>query len=990
MMKPADFFDQQKHSAIKQLLLKLGFHLSHWIIIEQHLLEQQNMKDPPPRKFLSEEEKFVEGRIIESQSIAKTGNNKLAIAKLLEALQFIEKSDDAKISIDLKGIVIANLGVFHQSIGSFAAAKQYHLQHLEMFPEAKDAASHGRASANLGIVFQSLGEPLKALEYHETHLRISRDVMKDLAAEGRAYCNLGITYQSLGLQSKAIECHQRHLDICKAVNDKAGESRAYANIGILMQSTWRFEEALRLHLSHLRICFEETRDKRGEGSSYGNIGNTFKGLGSFELSEYFHEKHLAITKAELTFDAAASAKALGNLGLALFNQSKFDSALEVYEKLRQFWEAKSDRSGICTVNSNMSDVQFHNADFDASLETGKKALATYETIRSTRLDQAIDQRWHLFWAQIALMVNRNMTDEALLLLENFRAHALAASQLRGFTVFTKVKSVGELMDISRDAGAVIVVMLPMPERGAVYTWILQPHSPRPIFEKLLCDHLDRLDEMIQAGVSGSCMQTSCIASTDPAELTAFLAEIGASKFQEFFQDICGWNTPHQVQSGLESLRENLPLFSELVEEANARLKSISPAEIMQLLDDNLAKLYKTLIAPIAQYLPADPGSPVVFVPCGFLQNVPFAALREPGRPHAYLINSHTLATAFSITQMKGLDRQRRMRDVASQDKPNKALILADAHNVLEFQGHSVPQSTEGPREIEFLSRQMIEVGRCDVQTLKGSNATFAALTEAMQKSRVVHIAAQGCLNEHENRAPHLAFAPSPVADVVTDSNGELSPREPNTLAEKSCAFVAPVDLLEISSDQTELLTLSGICNSGWGATLAKDIARPIGFTALVQMFLSKSSSLVYPLWRVSEAASIAFFERFYHAYLSAERPSTTQALRAAMLECICSGSDLAHPRVWAAFAATEVGSLSHQEQMSTGASTAGPQMTLGDVCLDPQRKEPAGNGSKGKDDETTKQETEAALTLTALAAAARGTRPVAVAAKRSAKMAPPK
>ena len=74
------------------------------------------------------------------------------------------------------------------------------------------------------IFHQSMGDYRKAIEYHKIHLKITLEI-GDRAGEGRAYGNLGITYDSQGDYRKAIEYHEKYSKILLEIGNQAGERR---------------------------------------------------------------------------------------------------------------------------------------------------------------------------------------------------------------------------------------------------------------------------------------------------------------------------------------------------------------------------------------------------------------------------------------------------------------------------------------------------------------------------------------------------------------------------------------------------------------------------------------------------------------------------------------------------------------------------------------------------------------------------------------------
>ena len=137
------FNPKNRRMVEQELRNECQFHLSDWIIINQHLSEQQVFKRPPAPPEKSEAERHCERLALQSQSAMKSGNCKQAIAVLEEAYRLIKAHPT--VSLETRGFVVGNLGVAFQSIGEHGKALKYHLEHLDMFPVNVDPAAHARS-----------------------------------------------------------------------------------------------------------------------------------------------------------------------------------------------------------------------------------------------------------------------------------------------------------------------------------------------------------------------------------------------------------------------------------------------------------------------------------------------------------------------------------------------------------------------------------------------------------------------------------------------------------------------------------------------------------------------------------------------------------------------------------------------------------------------------------------------------------------------------
>lgn len=166
------------------------------------------------------------------------------------------------------------------------------------------------------------------------------------------------------------------------------------------------------------------------------------------------------------------------------------------------------------------------------------------------------------------------------------------------------------------------------------------------------------------------------------------------------------------------------------------LKGIFDVEIVPLSEVNstqhLQQLHQLLIQPIADLLPTDPESRVIFIPQGELFLVPFAALQDANKK--YLIEQHTILTAPSIQVL----------DLTYQQKQRLAGVAKD---VLVVGNPTSPQITvpgQPPAELSPLpgaQQEAIDIAKLlNTQPLTGEAATETAIVQKLPQARIIHLA----------------------------------------------------------------------------------------------------------------------------------------------------------------------------------------------------------------------------------------------------------
>jgi CHAT domain-containing protein len=266
----------------------------------------------------------------------------------------------------------------------------------------------------------------------------------------------------------------------------------------------------------------------------------------------------------------------------------------------------------------------------------------------------------------------------------------------------------------------------------------------------------------------------------------------------------------------------------------------------------LKALHRSLIAPVAKWLPTSPGHRIIIVPHGPLALVPFAALEDSrGAP---LIERHTLSYVPSLSVSSFLARDDRADGTG-------ALIVADP---------PPPRATKLPRlpaSVQEGRRIATHLSELKPTLLSGPAATEAAVKQRSRSARLLHFATHGLVSETAPLTSSLVLAPGEGDD------GFLR--------------VDEVLWLDLNAD---LVVLSG-CSTGAGK-LSGD-----GILGLSRAFLfAGTPSLVVTQWDIADDPTMVLMDRFY-AELQ-KGADKAQALRRAQL---ATRARFAHPAYWASF-----------------------------------------------------------------------------------------
>jgi CHAT domain-containing protein len=303
---------------------------------------------------------------------------------------------------------------------------------------------------------------------------------------------------------------------------------------------------------------------------------------------------------------------------------------------------------------------------------------------------------------------------------------------------------------------------------------------------------------------------------------------------------------------------------------------VGPAENSQpTATERLQQLHEILIQPIAQFLPTEPNSRVIFIPQESLFLVPFAALQdEQGK---YLIEKHTILTAPAIQVLELTHQQRqRLRAQSLTTLQGKDSLIVGNPTM-----PSIPDSTGKLQKLANLPGAETEANAIakllNTQAIIGASATKAAILPKLTSARIVHLATHGLLDDFK-----LSGVPGALAERLPGSIALAPSGNDNGLLTSSEIFDLKLN--------AELVVLSA-CDTGRG-----DI-RGDGVVGLSRSLISAGvSSILVSLWSVPDAPTASLMTEFYRQIR--QNPNKATALRNAMLTTM---KQHPNPKDWAAF-----------------------------------------------------------------------------------------
>jgi CHAT domain-containing protein len=267
----------------------------------------------------------------------------------------------------------------------------------------------------------------------------------------------------------------------------------------------------------------------------------------------------------------------------------------------------------------------------------------------------------------------------------------------------------------------------------------------------------------------------------------------------------------------------------------------------QEVDAALAALSRMIVDPVAKNLPK--GQRLIVIPTGFLNYVPFEALKLPGGES--MIDAFTISYLPSASALQFIDAQKPL--------PGK-LFLGAIGNV----------SANGAAALPGTLAEVDAIGKLehDAARVTGVDFTHDAARDALTKFDVVHFATHGDVD-----------ANAPLFSALLTSSTPL--------------FLYEIQALKL---QARMVVLSA-CRTGKGRVQGGD--EVAGFTRT--LLLAGADTVVASLWDVNDASTAELMSGFYRALNAGQ--TAAAALRSSMLEV---RGKFPHPKFWAAFVMTGI------------------------------------------------------------------------------------
>jgi tetratricopeptide (TPR) repeat protein len=567
----------------------------------------------------------------------------------------------------------------------------------------------------------------------------------DFQGKAKALGNLGNVYRQLGQYQKAENYHQQSLQIAQKIKDRQSESNALGNLGIIYSIIGEHQKA-ESYLGREFQILREIKNPHSKLNLPGNFGNRNR-TGSHQRYSTLHSMMQVLREFR---DQQREFNVLDNIGTVYYHLKEFPTAIKYLQQATEV----SDSLRTDLTDENKVSL------FETQLQTYKRlATALYLTgDQSASLIATERGRTRVFNDLIA----KRLADTPNL----FPAIAFTFEQLQAQAIFRKSTIISYnildpfniLIYVLKPDGILTVRESSISQTPKLTTHVLTPHVFNPyIISKPYVlepdeDLTPREIPIPQTPELNNLITNSRTAIKQSGEY-ALRQQAGSNTTLSQRGNQLDLNTLKPgMKVRLKSDSATAPgraviainiatgiMTLETQGDGKPTREEVSFSLVREILPTtftaetrSLQQLHQILIEPIADLLPSNPQSPVIFIPDGVLYEVPFAALQDPqGR---YLIEKHTisLAPSLSVLVQTGQLQQRRLSPV------NQSLVVGNP--TLSKEHESLPYSQ---LEAQQVAKQL------QSPVLLGSAATKAQVTRQLSTAPIIHLATHGGYNSQE-------------------------------------------------------------------------------------------------------------------------------------------------------------------------------------------------------------------------------------------------
>ena len=839
--------------------------------------------------------------LMQAAMLAEAGDIRAALHDNEEAAALFRRAGDSH------GEALArnNVGGMLDVLGEPQQALESYRRALTQHRENGDHANEANVLNNIGKLENELGHWQSALSYYSLALPLARQA-GDVKREGLLQDNIAGTYMYLGDLQRALTVLEQALGLVRTAGDKAGEgatlqlmARCYGSLGQPLRQLEYLDQALSLYLA--------LGDRRNEAETRRNMGRARAEKGDLVQAEKELRNSLELYRA--VQDRRRTAMVRSDLSRVLALKGQPASSLEQSEQALTEFRALGDLNSQANALETIARAESDLGNLSAAREHMEDALRLNEENR-THADSeqlrasffATRQDAYAFY--IDLLMRLGETNRALEASERSRARSmldmLAGMDIRSGVDSKLIERQREITNTLTAKGTRLLAMAP----GAAQAVDLQ---------KDVRD-LEAQYQDVEAAIRKS--SPGYAALTQPSPLTVarmqkellddteLLLEYSLGEKRSYLWTV----TKTEVRAWALPARDKIEAQVDIVTGLLTARSTLKPLETPSERQKRIAKADADLTSAATELSrmvigPADPvlgSKPVVVVPDGALQRLPFAMLPlSKGDP---LVAAHEIVMLPSASAMAML-----RREVSGRKPASKTLAIfsdpvfdgSDPRMGRTIASAPRPASQEATRILEHLaapdsgSSAALKIPRLPFTAQEADQILGVARGSANLKATGFEASRSAATSGQLSDYRYLHFATHGYLDTEQASLSALVLSQIDEKGQAEDGFLRVNDIynMRLSAD---LVVLSA-CQTGLG----KEV-RGEGLMGLTRAFLyAGAPRVIVSLWNVNDRATADLMASLYRNMLrDGKRPAAS--LRAAQLE-LRKQKRWESPYYWAAF-----------------------------------------------------------------------------------------
>jgi len=237
----------------------------------------------------------------------------------------------------------------------------------------------------------------KAVDSYEKAFELL-DKEKDPITIGDIYGNLALLYKDLGDYNKALKNVRKSIDIREKANDSWGLSNSLSTLGTIFIEQEAYEDALNNYKKALEI---NLRDKNYSSiaNNYNNIAYVYNvHLGKHEEAKTYYRKSFRLYDSLGIKRKAGTA--LANIGSALQEQNKIDSALYYFEKALEMKLNAGAENKTGSIYLNIASIYYTKKDYAKAIRYAEKCKEISERLQHYSDIMAIEQNLSKYYRKV--------------------------------------------------------------------------------------------------------------------------------------------------------------------------------------------------------------------------------------------------------------------------------------------------------------------------------------------------------------------------------------------------------------------------------------------------------------------------------------------------------------------------------------------------------------------------------------------------------------